>query len=241
MAILGALGVEAARRRLPELISRAAAGERIVISRHHKPLAALVPLHADPQTNPAAVTHESALRSLAGSGRHCWSTTRPQQAPPPEAAATERVRRPVFDPRRLKPGSLIALDGSALVSFCSQAGGTGSFLGPLMEGIANGYWHGVISAVSLLQVLEGPLRCGDEGLTQRYCAALEARDGWQVVAPNAALVASAARLRLQDSQLDDIRSLELATALHCGAAVLVTDDPDLAQTDQLPVLSALRI
>ncbi|MBM5793864.1 MAG: type II toxin-antitoxin system prevent-host-death family antitoxin [Cyanobacteria bacterium K_DeepCast_0m_m1_088] len=240
MASLGALGVEAARRRLPELISRAAAGERIVISRHQKPLAALVPLDEDPQTNPSAVALETSLRSLPGSGRHCWTSTRPHQAPPPTAAPVRR-HRPVFDPRRLEPGSLIALDGCALVSFCCEAGGTGSFLGPLMEGIANGYWQGLISTVSLMRLLEGPLRCGDEGLTQRYCAALEARNGWQVVAPHAGLAAAAARLRLENHQLDEIRSLELATALQCGAAVLVSDHPDLAQTDHIPVLSALRI
>ena len=42
------------------------------------------------------------------------------------------------------------------------------------------------------------------------------------------------------SSLSDLPSSELATAIQGQAAVLVTDNPHLAQTDHLPVLSALR-
>ena len=45
-------GVEAARRRLPELLERVAAGERIVIQRHRTPMAALVPLTGQAPTDP---------------------------------------------------------------------------------------------------------------------------------------------------------------------------------------------
>jgi prevent-host-death family protein len=67
----GRLGIEQARKRFPELVRRAAAGERIVICRHQEPLAALVSLHASANTaedpEPA-----STLLSLQGSGRQCW-------------------------------------------------------------------------------------------------------------------------------------------------------------------------
>jgi antitoxin (DNA-binding transcriptional repressor) of toxin-antitoxin stability system len=228
------LGIEQARKRFPELVSRAAAGERIVICRHHQPLAALVPLAAAeaPVGSPPAA---STLLGLRGSGRHCWGaegSTQPNRPPSPPP------QRP-FDPRQLTQGSRIAFDGSALVAFLSDAQGTGDFLGPLLEGISQGYWRGVLSSLSLMRVLEGPLACGDETLCQRYSHAFGSHH-WDVVSPDLTLTTTAARLRLQEPALDTTAAMELATAIHSGAAVLVTDEPKLAQTGQHPVLSALR-
>jgi hypothetical protein len=50
------------------------------------------------------------------------------------------------------------------VAFLADAKGAGKHLQPLMQGIAAGYWIGVVSSVSLIRVLEGPLACGDEAL-----------------------------------------------------------------------------
>ena len=238
-------GVEAARRRLPELLDRAAAGERIVISRHHQPVAALVPLleqaPADPHRRQRRM---QALLQLQGSGQHCWdrNQSRPARpAPPPAAFVQPLQRHQPFEARLLQHGSRVALDGSALVAFLCDAKGTGHYLGPLIQGIAEGYWQGVISSVSLMRVLEGPLACGDEALAQRYGQALADSRHWLLVPADAAIAAAAVRLRRQEPQLDDTCAIELATAIQAGAAVLVTDHPSLAQTGQHPVLSALRI
>lgn len=240
----GRLGIEQARKRFPELVRRAAAGERIVICRHQEPLAALVSLQASANTaedpEPA-----STLLSLQGSGRQCWdpagSSTPTRPSRPPAAALVQPVRRhQAFDPRLLTEGSRIGFDGSALVAFLCDAQGTGAYIGPLMEGISQGYWRGLVSSLSLLRVLEGPLACGDERLSQRYSQAFNGRQ-WQVVAPDLAITTAAARLRCQEPALSDSSAVELATAIHGGAAVLVTDDPHLAQTGQHPVLSAQRL
>ena len=239
------LGVEAARRRLPELLDRAARGERIVISRHHQPIAALVPLSeqalADPQRRQRRV---QALLQLQGSGRHCWDRQQPRPArpaPAPPSFVQALPRQQAFEARLLQHGSRVALDGSALVAFLCDAKGTGRYLGPLIQGIAEGYWLGVLSSVSLMRVLEGPLACGDEALAQRYSQAFQDGRHWQLIAPDAAISAAAVRLRRQEPQLDDVSALELATAISAGATVLVTDHPALAQTAQHPVLSALRL
>ena len=42
------LGVEEARRRLPELLTKAEAGEHTIIKRHGNPVAALVPVDQRP-------------------------------------------------------------------------------------------------------------------------------------------------------------------------------------------------
>ena len=58
------MGVEAARKRLPELLERAAAGERIVIQRHRTPMAALVPLAGQAPTDPSLRRRQ--VQSLLG-------------------------------------------------------------------------------------------------------------------------------------------------------------------------------
>jgi len=219
------LGVEEARRRLPELLARAGAGETFVIQRHKTPLAALVPLDGQQAVEPAGQLSPH-LMALQGSGRHCG-------ARPPESAGP-------FRPSGLQVGSRISLDGSALVAFLRDTGGTGQLLKPLIQGIAQGTWLGVISSVSLAQVLEGPLAQGDEGLVQRYSQTFAHPRHWLQVPVDGALTLAAARLQRQDPRLDTIRAIELATAIAAEAAVLVTDHPVLAQTSRHPVLSAVR-
>ncbi|MFT5340146.1 MAG: hypothetical protein ACI9IO_001901 [Cyanobium sp.] len=106
------------------------------------------------------------------------------------------------------------------MAFLADAKGAGKHLQPLMQGIAAGYWIVVVSSVSLIRVLEGPLACGDEALAQRYARAFENPVHWQLVPVDAAIAAA---------------------AIQADAAVLVTDHPALAQTGQHPVLSALRL
>jgi prevent-host-death family protein len=242
------LGVEAARRRLPELLERAAAGERIVIQRHRTPMAALVPLAGQAPVDPLLRQRQiQSLMALQGSGRGCWDPQQRQPArpaPPPPAFVQPVQNLPhqgAFNPRLLAHGCRIALDGTALVAFLSDAKGAGKHLEPLMHGIAAGYWIGVVSSLSLMRVLEGPLARGDEALTQRYIQAFNNPHHWQLIPSDGAIAAAAVRLRRQEPQLDDSCAIELATAIQSGAVVLVTDHPALAQTELHPVLSALRI
>jgi antitoxin (DNA-binding transcriptional repressor) of toxin-antitoxin stability system len=238
------LGVEEARRRLPELLERAASGEEFVIQRHKKPMAALVPLGGQAPTDPLKRQRQiQSLMTLQGSGRRYWDANQRQPARPAPTAPTfvQEITLEPFSPSRLVQGSRIALDGSALVAFLADAKGTGKYLQPLMQGIAQGTWQGVISSVSLARVLEGPLTQGDEVMAQRYAAAFANPQQWLQVPADGALVLAAARLQRQELQLDAIRAIELATAIAAEAAVLVTDHPALAHTGQHPVLSALRL
>jgi antitoxin (DNA-binding transcriptional repressor) of toxin-antitoxin stability system len=246
------LGVEEARRRLPELLERAAAGEAFVIQRHKKPMAALGPVGGKHPTDPLQRQRQiQGLMLLAGSGRNCWDhnqrhPARPAATAPALVQPIERTRQgqtrsaAAFEPHQLVQGSRIALDGAALVAFLADTKGTGHYLQPLLQGIAQGTWQGVISSVSLARVLEGPLAQGDEALAQRYATAFSNPQQWLQVPADGPLVLAAARLQRQEPQLDAICALELATAIAAEAAVLVTDHPALAQTGQHAVLSALR-
>ena len=237
------LGVEEARRRLPELLERAAGGEQFVIQRHKKPMAALMPLGGQAPTDPLQRQRQiQSLMSLQGSGRSTWDPNQRHPATPaPAAPAISAQPSDHFRPNQLVQGSRIALDGSALVAFLADAKGTGTYLQPLMQGIAQGTWQGVISSVSLARVMEGPLAQGDELLAQRYATAFANPQQWLQLPADGALVVAAARLQRQEPQLDEIRAIELATAIAAEATVLITDHPALAQTGQHPVLSARRI
>jgi antitoxin (DNA-binding transcriptional repressor) of toxin-antitoxin stability system len=138
------LGVEAARRRLPELLERAAAGERIVIQRHRTPMAALVPLAGQAPVDPLLRQRQiQSLMALQGSGRGCWDPQQRQPArpaPPPPAfvqPVQNLPRQDAFNPRLLAHGCRIALDGTALVAFLADAKGAGTNLRAALVSMAS--------------------------------------------------------------------------------------------------------
>ena len=61
-------GAEDARAQLPELLAAAQRGQQTIITRHGRPIAALVPLEALVQQN-----DQRSLLPLAGSGKGLWS------------------------------------------------------------------------------------------------------------------------------------------------------------------------
>ena len=60
-------GVEEARSQLPQLLEQAAAGNPTVITRHGKPIAAIMPLDAY-----GGAGRQQSILPLAGSGRGLW-------------------------------------------------------------------------------------------------------------------------------------------------------------------------
>lgn len=60
-------GVEEARSELPQILQQAEKGEPTVITRHGRPVAAIVPLSAY-----TAGKRQEPLTALAGSGRGLW-------------------------------------------------------------------------------------------------------------------------------------------------------------------------
>jgi prevent-host-death family protein len=60
-------GAEEARNQLPDLLDAAEKGQPTVITRHGRPVAALVPIEAYDET-----AHQESLLPLVGSGRGFW-------------------------------------------------------------------------------------------------------------------------------------------------------------------------
>ena len=224
-------GVQEARQRFPELLVRASKGERLVIQRHRQDLAAIVPLQ-DAAGGPSSQEAMENLLSLKGSAKERSA----QQRTPGAAGAKAR-----FQARQLGPGSRIGLDGSALVAFLNDDPQTSRVLEPVLQGIAQGSWQGVISSISLMQVMEAALRQGDEALALRYGTAFANARQWQQVPLDGDLALAASRLQQQEPELELHHAIELATAIQNEVAVLVTADGDLAQTALHPVLPCRSI
>ena len=224
-------GVQEARQRFPELLVRASKGERLVIQRHRQDLAAIVPLQ-DAAGGPSSQEAMENLLSLKGSAKERSA----QQRTPGAAGAKAR-----FQARQLGPGSLIALDGSALVAFLMDDPDTSGVLEPVLQGIAQGSWQGVISSISLMQVMETALCQGDDALAMRYSAAFANPSQWRQVPLDGDLALAASRLQQQEPELELHHAIELATAIQNEVTVLVTADGDLAQTALHPVLPCRSI
>jgi len=176
------LGVLEARKRFPELLERARQGEETLISRHGHPVAALVPLwrRSRPQ--------RQALLALKGSGRHCWPEFRPH------TAGRAGPGLPLEGTTTLPLGSAVAIDATVLIPYL-RGDATGRAHEPLVESIAAGHWRGVLSMRTLLRLVQGPLRQGDEILAARYEAVFCDPAAWTLVSLTPQVVLAATRLQ----------------------------------------------
>ena len=214
------LGVEEARRRLPELLTKAEAGEQTIIRRHDRLVAALVPVDQRP-----AAQRRNVL-TLQGSGKSFW------QAPP---SALAPPKAPRFEPHLVPHRAVIAFDAASLIAFLCDRRGSKRLLEPLLLGIYQRYWYGLISSLTLARVLAGPLGHGQEQLAQLYKQVFTNPLDWRVLPVDAELAEAAMRLA-QHGSLSESAALDLATAIAGGATLLVSDDPHLAQTGLLRVV-----
>lgn len=217
------LGVLEARKRFPELLDRAREGEETLIARHGHPVAALVPLWRRHRPQ------RQALLALKGSGRDCW----PNPLPPP-AGATRPVE-PLESDAALALGSAVAIDATVLIPYL-RGDASSRHQEPLIAAIAAGHWRGVLSMATLMTLMEGPLRLGDEALAARYEAVFSDPTAWTLVSLTPQVALAAARLQrpgIHAAMAADV-ALELASALQGGATAMISRDPHLLSALPLP-------
>ena len=104
---------------------------------------------------------------------------------------------------------------------------------PLFDAHAAGRLRFGVTTITLAEVLTGPLQAGDDALARRYRATLEA---WQLVALNADIAESAARLRAS-LRLKLADAIQMASALMIDATALVTHDRDFSRVQSLRIIS----
>ena len=126
----------------------------------------------------------------------------------------------------LPPRGRITVDSAAIIYVLEDHPEFASRYAPLFEGAESGDYELVISAVTLLEVLTGPLRTGDEELADRYRRTLTTGPAWRVVEVDADVAHRAARIRAR-SRLRLADAVQMATALESSSIALVTHDRDL--------------
>jgi len=142
-----------------------------------------------------------------------------------------------LDLELIPSGSLIAIDTAPLIYWLEDHPRWGAAYASLFDGLDAGRWQGLLSTVTLAEVITGPLQQRREELAERYTASLCDPSNFQLASLTPTIAVSAARLRARYGlRLPD--AVQLATALQCGAAALITHDRDFAGCGDLPILSA---
>jgi predicted nucleic acid-binding protein len=133
----------------------------------------------------------------------------------------------------LPDDALIFLDSAPIIYFLEGHPKFGPRFHRRFEEHTKGSVRFAVSTITIAEVLTGPLTVGDEGLVRRYRGLLEA---WRVVALDAAIAESAARVRASfRMKLAD--AVQVASALAINADALVTHDRDFGNVRSLRIIS----
>src|SRR5690349_10927424 len=119
---------------------------------------------------------------------------------------------------RLPDQALVLIDTAPIVYVLEGNAKFAPRFRPLFDAHAAGRVRFAVTTVSLAEVLTGPLQKANEPLVRRYRATLES---WQLVALDADIAESAARLRAS-LRLKLADAVQVASALAINAAALVT-------------------
>src|SRR5215469_5234077 len=129
--------------------------------------------------------------------------------------------------------ALLLIDSPPIIYILEDHPQFGSRFAPLFAAHAAGRLRFAVTTITVAEVLVGPLRAGDDALTQRYRAILES---WQPIALDLEIAASAARLRAS-LRLGLADAVQAASALAINAAALVTHDRDFSRLRSLRIIS----
>jgi predicted nucleic acid-binding protein len=129
--------------------------------------------------------------------------------------------------------ALLLLDSAPIIYIFERHPDFAPRFRPLFAAQADGRLRFAVTPVTIVEVMTGPLRKGDEALARRYYAVLES---WRLVSTTIEIAESAARLRATlRLKLSD--AIQAASALAINAAALVTHDRDFSKVRALRVLS----
>jgi len=139
-------------------------------------------------------------------------------------------------PEGLEEGATVLLDTAPIIAVLDGRDKAlkKRFL-PFFKAAEEGSLFIIVSAVTLAEVMVGPLIHGDEILAERYRRALTSTRNWKVEPVSIETAALAARMRVKYRlKLPD--AIQLATAINAGAGALVTYDRDFKGICELPIM-----
>jgi len=140
--------------------------------------------------------------------------------------------------KRIPDGATVLVDTNPLV-YLFEGNRLAAQFAPIFADIEAGRLQGLVTPITLAEIVSGPLRAGKEALAARYHQALTASFGWSLRELDADIAILSARLRLVHRlKLPD--AIQLATAVHEGCAALVTHNRDFTGVKDLPIIGLER-
>jgi len=140
----------------------------------------------------------------------------------------------VIDFSSIEDGAQVTIDTAPLIYLFENNAAFLKYYLPLFERIEAGEIHGVLSVVTLAEVLAGPLKAGNEILADRYYRLLTNSIHWRIEDMNAELAFVASRIRANHNlKLPD--AIQVATAIYSGSVGLVTHDRDFAEVKEIRI------
>lgn len=132
-------------------------------------------------------------------------------------------------------GSLVTLDTAPIIYYLQDHPQLAPRFAPVFDAVSQGRLQVVISAVTLAEVMSGPLRDGNEILAAQYREVLTRSAGWQTVSVDEEVAVEAARLRARYRlRLPD--AIQVATAILSHSYALITHDLGLSKITDIRVL-----
>lgn len=132
----------------------------------------------------------------------------------------------------LPDGSLVLVDSAPIIYVLENAPRFAPRFRPLFERQEAGTIHFAVATITIVEVLTGPLRAGEESVARRYRTVMES---WRVVGLTPDVAESAARFRASLG-LRMADAIQVASAMAIGADALVTHDRDFSKVKTLMVL-----
>ena len=136
---------------------------------------------------------------------------------------------------RIPRGAVVTLDTAPIIYYFQDHPVYAPLFAPVFEAADRGDLNIVISAVSLTEVLTGPLQANNEALTARYRETLTRSPGWELRPVDEEVAASAARLRAE-YKLRTPDAIQVATAIASRSHALITNDRRLRKVVGILVL-----
>ena len=127
-------------------------------------------------------------------------------------------------------GRLVCLDTAPIIYYVEEHPVYFPIIAPFFTALAQHEFRAVTSIISLAEVLVHPFQSGDIELGNNYRALLLGTDEITTVSVNQAIAERTASLR-STYRIRTPDAIQIATAIHMGATVVVTND------DRLPRLS----
>ena len=134
-------------------------------------------------------------------------------------------------PGNIPAGAIVTVDTAPIIYFLQDH----PLFAPVFEAAERGDLGIVISAITLTEVLTGPLKAGDEVSASRYRVALTRSPGWALLPVSEEVAATAAPFRAEFG-LRTPDAIQIATTVASRSHALITSDKAFKKVRGIMVL-----